>query len=111
MSTSTNDITELRGHLFDVLRGLKDKNNPLDIERARAVADVAQTVINSAKVEVDFIKATGNPGNSNFIPLATARTPALSVKPSATAPADPEQAGAKVVEQRAGVRVTRHQLI
>lgn len=110
MSTSTNDITELRGHLFDVLRGLKDKSNPMEIERAHAVADVAQTVINSAKVEVDFIKATGNPGNSNFIPLAPARTPVIPAKPAAQAPAEVEPSGAHLVEERAGVRVTRHRL-
>lgn len=109
MSTSTNDITELRSHLFDALRALKDKDKPMDIERARAVSDMAQTIINSAKVEVDFVRATGNPGNSNFIPLAGAKPPALPTKPAAQG-GDPEPGGAEVVEQRPGVRVTRHQL-
>jgi len=31
----------------------------MDLERARTVADVAQVLINSAKVEVDFMKTTG----------------------------------------------------
>jgi hypothetical protein len=34
------------------------------------IAETAQVIINSAKVEVDFIRATGNPGGSGFIPLA-----------------------------------------
>lgn len=62
-----NDITALRRHLFQTLDALKDKNNPMDIERAKAVKDVAQTIINGAKVEVDFIRATGSQG-TGFIP-------------------------------------------
>lgn len=40
----------------------------MEIARAKAIADVAQVVINSAKVECDFIKLTDSPG-SGFIPL------------------------------------------
>jgi hypothetical protein len=52
-------IEKLREHLFDTLSALKDKEKPMDIERARAIADVAQVVINSAKVEVEFAKVSG----------------------------------------------------
>jgi len=86
---TTNDITELRSHLFETLRALKDKDKPLEIERARAVSDVAQTIINTVKVEVDFVKATGAKG-SGFIPLAAPDT--------------------TVVAERPGVRVTQHRL-
>ena len=55
-----NDITELRGILFDALRGLNDKAIPLDLDRARATADIAQTIINSARVEVEL------PGGRRF---------------------------------------------
>lgn len=61
------NVTDLRKHLFDVLEQLKDKKNPMEIERARAIAEVAQTVINSAKVEVEFAKATGLTTDSGFI--------------------------------------------
>ena len=84
---TTNDITELRSHLFETLRALKDKDKPLEIERA--VSDVAQTIINTVKVEVDFVKATGAKG-SGFIPLAAPDT--------------------TVVAERPGVRVTQHRL-
>lgn len=57
------NIVELRKVLFETLRGLTDKNNPMDIDRARAISEVAQTMINSAKVEVDFIKATEGNGS------------------------------------------------
>lgn len=54
-----NDITELRAHLFDTLAQLKDKKHPMDIDRAKAISDVAQVIINSAKVEVDHARVTG----------------------------------------------------
>lgn len=65
----TNDITELRAVLFDALRGLNDKENPMDINRAKAIADVGQTVINTAKVEIEYIKATKR-GGTDFVPPA-----------------------------------------
>lgn len=52
-----NKITDLRNHLFATLEALQDPDNPMDIERARAVADVGQVIVNSVKVEVDFIRA------------------------------------------------------
>lgn len=62
-----NKISDLRNHLFETLEALKDKENPMDLDRARAISDVAQTIINSAKVEVDFMKQTGAMG-TEFIP-------------------------------------------
>jgi hypothetical protein len=52
-----NNINQLRNHLFDVLQGLKDDS--MTVEKAKAISDVAQTIINSAKVEVDYVKTTG----------------------------------------------------
>jgi hypothetical protein len=57
-------IDDLRKALFAALEGLTDKENPMDIERAKAVSEVAQTIINSAKVEVEYAKATGASGSS-----------------------------------------------
>ncbi|MBJ9964461.1 hypothetical protein [Burkholderia seminalis] len=62
-----NTIAELRAHLFDTLQKLNDKENPMEIERAKAVSEVAQVIINSAKVEVEFMKASGGKG-TGFIP-------------------------------------------
>jgi hypothetical protein len=63
-----NKIEDLRNHLFAALEGLSDEDKPMDIDRAKAIADVAQVIVNSAKIEVDFIKATGRTGGSGFIP-------------------------------------------
>jgi len=53
-----NKIDDLRDHLFATIEGLLDKDEPLDIDRAEAVAKVAQVIVNSAKAESDFLKAT-----------------------------------------------------
>lgn len=63
-----NKITDLRNHLFATIESLNDVDNPMDIERAKAISDVAQVIINSAKLEVDFIKATGRSEGTGFIP-------------------------------------------
>jgi hypothetical protein len=54
-----NKISDLRDHLFETLEALKDADKPMDIERARTISAVAQTIINVAKVEVDMVKAVG----------------------------------------------------
>jgi hypothetical protein len=62
-----NKISDLRDHLFEVIEQLKDKDHPMDLDRARAVADVAQVIVNSAKVEVAHMQVTGASG-TGFIP-------------------------------------------
>ena len=62
-------IEDLREHLFATLEGLRDKEAPMDIERAKAVAEVAKVIVDSAKVECDHMKLTGGDG-SGFIPDA-----------------------------------------
>lgn len=63
-----NKIEDLRNHLFATLEALQDKEEPMELARAKAIADVAQTIINSAKVEVDFIKQVGGKVITGFIP-------------------------------------------
>lgn len=64
-----NDISDLREHLFDTLRGLRNKDDPMDIDRAKAVSEVAKTLIDSARVEVDFLRATGETRGTGFIAI------------------------------------------
>ncbi len=52
-----NKMSDLRNHLFETLEALKDSEAPMDLGRAKAISEVAQTIINSAKVEVEFLKA------------------------------------------------------
>jgi hypothetical protein len=70
--TKPGDINELRDHLFATLRGLRDKDAPMDLDRARAISQVAGTIIDSARVEVEFAKVTGQQTTSGFLPTPTA---------------------------------------
>lgn len=63
-----NKISDLRDHLFETLEALKDKEEPMDIARAQAVADVARVIVDSAKVEVGFLKVTGALASTEFFP-------------------------------------------
>lgn len=77
-----NDITELRALLFDQLRALKTGDDAA-IARARASSDVAQVIINSARVEIEHVKATGCNSTTGF--LSATPEPARSIadlKPS-----------------------------
>lgn len=71
-----NKIEDLRNHLFETIEALKDKDEPMDLDRARAVAAVAQVIVNSAKVECEHMKLTGATG-SGFIPDEVGGTPPL----------------------------------
>lgn len=73
-----NNIETLRDHLFKTLEALGDKEKSMEIDRAKAISDVAQTIINSAKVEVDFAKATGNKTGSVFLEKPSQLPPGIT---------------------------------
>ena len=54
----SNDITTVRMHLLKFLSDVCDANKPIDKERVIAVCNVAQAIVDTAKVEVDYIRAT-----------------------------------------------------
>lgn len=63
-----NKLSDLRNHLFATLEALQDPEKPMDIERANAIAEVGKVLVDSAKVEVMFIKAMdGDVESSGFI--------------------------------------------
>lgn len=70
-----NTIDDLRDHLFATMAALRDKDNPMDVERAKAVADVARVVIDSAKVEVKAMEVAGGNLSSSFLPAPPANSP------------------------------------
>lgn len=61
-----NRVTDLRNHLFETIEALKDPEKPMEIERARAISEVAQTIIASAKVEIQFYDLVGQSEQSKF---------------------------------------------
>lgn len=64
-----NKIDDLRNHLFSALEALSDPEKPMELDRARAIADVARVVIESAKVEVQFLQVTGRIDGTGFVVL------------------------------------------
>jgi hypothetical protein len=70
-----NDLNTVRKALFETLADLRDKDNPMDIERARAISNVSGRILESARVEIDFLRATGrqdSPG-TGFVPITVAQ--------------------------------------
>jgi hypothetical protein len=70
-----NSIEDLRNHLFAQLEDLRDAGKGKDAEpkqleaelaRAKGVCQVAQTIIDSARVEVKFLEAVGDGDNKFF---------------------------------------------
>jgi hypothetical protein len=61
----SNHISTLRRHLLDQVRALRSASSTeevqREIDRSKAVAELAQAVVNTAKVEVDYLKITGQP--------------------------------------------------
>jgi predicted RNA methylase len=62
-----NKIEDLRDHLFETIELLKD--NEMEIEKAKTIAEVAQVIVNSAKIEVDYIRAIDGICGTGFIPV------------------------------------------
>lgn len=62
---SHDTIADLREILFDTLR--KVKTGELDVDRAKAINDTAQVIINTAKVEIDHMRTIGSHAGSVFI--------------------------------------------
>lgn len=59
-----NQMNDLRDHLFAALERLNDdeltpEQLSIEVEKAQAISNLSNSVINSAKAEVDFMKATG----------------------------------------------------
>lgn len=69
-----NKIEDLRNHLFAQLERLSDPDCDLDKENTRAavMVSVAQTIIETGKLEVEYLKATtkDEKGGTGFFPIA-----------------------------------------
>lgn len=53
-------IEQVRQSLLDTLKDLRNRENPMDIDRAKAVATVASVLVDTARVENEYIKITGD---------------------------------------------------
>lgn len=48
----------MRDLLVQTLVDLRDKSNPMDLARAKTIAEVSTAFVNLAKVQVDYVKVT-----------------------------------------------------
>jgi hypothetical protein len=62
-----NTITDLRNILFDTLESLVDRDDPMDTGRAKTICEVSKQIIETAKVEITYIKTAGGTDISPFI--------------------------------------------
>ena len=70
-----NKIEDLRNHLFAALEALADEKKPMDLARAKAIANVAKVMVDAAKVEVEFVRATGGRAVTQFFPAPALPAP------------------------------------
>lgn len=78
----TTHITELRSELMATLRDLRNRVTPMEPDRARAVAQVAAVLVDTARIEIDYMKVA-KVDTSNFIDglKAPAAQAAISAAP------------------------------
>ena len=65
--SASNDIKKLRNHLFQALDEISDPNAKPDYDRLKALNELSQTIISSAKIEVDFLNAVGGLGTGFIV--------------------------------------------
>ncbi len=66
MITTAPHISTLRAELLATLADLRCRNNPMEPDRAKAIAQVAGVVVDSARAEVEFLRLTGQDSSEFF---------------------------------------------
>lgn len=66
------NLEALKAHLFEALEGIKNQNDPeasdcekITIEQAKAIVDVADSIIDIYKVQVDAVRMAGQMDHLN----------------------------------------------
>jgi hypothetical protein len=82
-----NDLNALRNHMFEVIERLKlnndpeaDENEKMDINVAKAMTNAASVIVNSAKIEIDFLRIIAKGDNLHGVEAAAEKTRFLSPK-------------------------------
>lgn len=60
--TQGKTIQDLREVLFQTIEGVR--NNSVELDKARTINELGKTLIDSAKVEVDFLRVTEGDASS-----------------------------------------------
>jgi len=78
------NLDDLRGVLFEQLKRIQDPKEKFDASRTRAITDIAGRLLESARLEIDYARATKKAGLSKFLagPESTEKSvEALEEKP------------------------------
>lgn len=80
--STTTHIDQVREHLMQTLADLRNRDQPMEVDRARAVAQVASVLVDTARVEVEYLKQVGD-GSRFLDSSATAGdTPRITSTPT-----------------------------
>jgi hypothetical protein len=60
------NIQEMRRVLMETLQDLRSREHPMEPDRARAISQIASVMVESAKVEVEFLKITQQDDSAFF---------------------------------------------
>lgn len=75
---NANETNEaLRRELFAALKGVQDKEAPMDLAKARAVCEISGQIIASARVDIEFARVTGRKTSGGFFPAESEALPSL----------------------------------
>lgn len=87
------NLDDLRGVLFEQLKRIQDPKEKFDASRTRAITDIAGRLLESARLEIDYARATKKAGLSKFLagPESTEKSvEALEEKPKTQPESMPE---------------------
>lgn len=54
-----NKMTDVRNHMIEAMENLLDSESDFDVNKAKAVANLGNVLVKSAKVEVDYLRTVG----------------------------------------------------
>lgn len=95
-----NKMSDLRNHMFEVFESVKD--GEMDIHRAKALANIAQVIINSASAEVRAVNAYNAMGEgarqSNFFELQEVAEAPPEIKKLTGAPSSGPNEGIRAAD-------------
>ena len=109
MNTTLDDLREA---LFATLRGLQNKESPIPIEQATATVQVAQALISTGRLEIDYLKLIGETEDrkSRFLSSLVEEQPEKE-KTTASIEERKTGSGKETSLTVAGGRVIQHRMI
>lgn len=91
------NIADLREHLFGLIEALADPERKIDLRRVRLTHDLAERIIDTARVEVQFAAVLRGATDVPFIEAQDPQHPSNKPEKPALQPADPMARAAQVL--------------